>query len=147
MANSGGIIWRNKDLNDLRTELGARGAGGREVVDEILEEAGQFGRDKMVEYIETRGTGWQGHRGRIESGKMDDSVGWTMLPREGAKGGVRVGWINPADREQYFLYQEYGFTQPSGHDVPPMHALTDAFVETREKVRKDINDAIKAGKI
>lgn len=145
-----GIIWRNSDLNGLQTQLAARGAGGKEVVSEILEEAAQFGRDKMVEHIETRATAWgrsQGRTGRIETGKMDDEVDFVVGESKAGRQKISVGWVNTAEREDYFKWQEQGFTHTDGHDVPPMHALLDAFIETREKVRKDIAEAIAAGRI
>lgn len=46
------------------------------------------------------------------------------------------GWFGWGDDDvkPYFIYQEEGFVHArSGKHIPPMHALLEAFVETREK--------------
>lgn len=103
-------------------------------VREAVHEAGVQGENLVKEYISTRGVG--GKQGRIETGKMRDSVGHRNTGnRYSAK--TAFGWIEQGP--EYTPYQERGFRHTSGTSVPGMYALSDAF----EKVRADVEAAIR----
>lgn len=115
-------------------------------VEDAVSEAVAYGEARMLEYIETRGTGRTWAReyekngikrsasvpGRVWTGAMRDAVA-SELDRAGfgnMKG--RFGWLQQQDN--YFLEQEHGFM--SGNiPVPAMHALYDAREDAIEHLR------------
>lgn len=105
----------------------------RDEAAEIAEDAAEYGADLMREYIATRGTGYVGKgaratpEGRIDTGKMYDSVGVSPVRVRKSDIVVDFGWTEAA--EAYFLEQE---NEPTRGGHPPMHALLDAKVQTRE---------------
>lgn len=139
------VVWRNGDLKRMSTEIRAKGAGGREAVTEILARTAAEAGDDMRRYIETRGTGYMDRPGRVETGQMLGDVAATDRTNDvvvtGKKVTGKVGWgINGGKVEPYYLYQENGFQQKSGHNVPPMHALLDSFIRWRERVAAEIKE-------
>ena len=131
-------------------------------------ELATIGRDKMVEYIETRGTGrrWTvpmrakeidpvgGLRdgsfpGRVNTGRMRDAVR-ARFERGATQMRSAFGWIG--NTEPYFYAQEYGFTaggfRPSVN-VPGMFALRDArqyVVNILPRLAKKYSNRIARGK-
>lgn len=105
-----------------------------EATEESVKEAGQFGEDRLHEYIETRGTGytWKYPRdgrtgsfpGRVATGKMLRAAKYRINKvRSGLQ--IRLGWVT-GTREEYFKYQEGGFRHQSGIEVKGMYAVQDA---------------------
>jgi hypothetical protein len=141
---SGGIVWRNGDLNDLTTRAAFYIKEIEREAAQVVDETAKEGAEVMRGYIEVRGTGWRGHQGRIEQGTMIDAVqSVTEKTNEGVRG--RFGWgVRGGLMENYFRYQEQGFTiASSGHVVPPMHALLDSFIKVREDFIRKIVKIIK----
>lgn len=141
------IYFRGSDFGDIGNFIASIPRQMRERSDKVLGDMGDYGANLMREYIRTRGTGWRGHTGRIETGKMLRGV---RVRRSRATGeGIRWGWANPED---YFGYQEYGFTinsagsdYASRKDVVPMHALQDSWFLTRQKFIREINRELRKG--
>lgn len=117
-----------------------------EQVEQAVADAVAFGQERMVDYIESRGTGRTWAReyekdgikrsasvpGRVWTGAMRDAVS-QELDRAGfgnMKG--RFGWLQTQDN--YFLEQEHGFMSGS-IPVPAMHALYDAREDAIEYLR------------
>lgn len=143
------IIWRNKDLNDLRTELNARNAGGRQVLTEVLTDIADEAVEKMVHTIETIPSGLvPGKIGRVDTGLMRDSVKRSEVTSASRKTSVKVGWTDT--KERYFLFQEQGADNAFGaatgqggvRRIPPMHALLGAFIWAREELRQRIEHLV-----
>lgn len=123
-----------------------------EGVDEAMDDAGQFGEDLMKQYIETRGTGRVWSRpsasgrdrstpGRVDSGKMRDAVGHRKTTQGGSR-QLRIGWVS-GTREDYFQFQETGFTHVSGVPVEGMHALQDATDAALTQLMQDLRRNVK----
>lgn len=109
--------------------------------EELQIELARAGRDKMKEFIETRGTGetWTRRRrakglqgrlrrgsypGRVNTGNMRDSV-TVRFEGQGSRKAAAFGWIR--NFEDYFGYQENGFYHVyAGRRVRGMFALRDA---------------------
>lgn len=131
--------WTSNSPEQLKAELNGRGAGGRAVVQEILQEVTEQAAEDMRTYISTRGTGYKGHVGRIETRQMLEDVHQEAVKINGSKISQSWGWTQRF--EDYYMKQEAGFTQPSGHRVPPMHALLDSFVKAVAKTQQDLQRA------
>ena len=133
-----GLVWRNGDLNQLATKLSARGKDAERIAEEILDTVVEQAAWDMRNLIETRGTGYNGHTGRVEQGYMLADVGENQgeIEKSGHTLTGRFGWgVNGGPVEPYYLYQEQGFKNSwTGRDVPPMHALLDAFVKARNNM-------------
>lgn len=127
-----GVVWRNNDLNDFTTRAAFYIKEIEREAAQAVDETAKQGAQVMRGFIETRGTGYRGHQGRVETGEMLAAVGSvTEKTAEGVRG--RFGWGIRQPAEDYYRWQEQGFTiASSGHDVPPMHALLDAFIQVRE---------------
>jgi hypothetical protein len=134
-------------------------------------ELANIGKEKMVEYIETGGTGktWlkpmpakkiplsgsprsSSLPGRVNTGRMRDAVRVKL-----EKGNKRVtagfGWIDaPSGDEEYFKAQEYGFSAGGfrrAMSVPGMFALRDArlyVVTVLPRIAKKYQNRIAGGK-
>lgn len=140
------IYFKGSDFGDLASFIGGIPKEMRKRSDKVTLDMGEYGVALMRQYIRTRGTGWRGHTGRIETGAMLRRV---RLRRDSKGNGVRWGWPNP---EKYFGYQEYGFTHrsrasdyASRKDVVPMHALMDSWFLTRQKFLREINRELRKG--
>ena len=117
--------------------------GVRQANEDLQIELATAGEEKMKELIETGGTGnrWSkpyrakynpargdlragSFPGRVNTGNMRDSVG-RRFERGQTKTFAAFGWIR--NREDYFLFQEYGYTHAqAGVEVKGMFALRDA---------------------
>lgn len=137
-----GVVWRNRDLRDLETTIRAIPDTVMERLEPAIKEASREGARLMREYINSRGTGYRGHRGRVESGKMLEQVSNTAERVDSTRLQARWGWIK--DRERYFLYQENGFRSTmTQQDVAPMHALLDSFIRVRTQFIADVSKAVR----
>ena len=133
------IVWRNRDLNDLKTVIHNLPARAEKNLTSVVKESSREGARLMREYILTRGTGYRGHTGRVETGKMLASVTNTAT-RSGNSVRGSWGWLRT--QEDYFRYQENGF-RAFGSNAPqaqvePMHALLDSFFKVREDFIADV---------
>lgn len=107
----------------------------------IIKEATENGETDTKRYIENRGTLKSGKQGRIETGKMRDSVDSEYKDNGKAGATGKFGWIN--EFERYFGLQEEGFTHTSGVSVEGMYALTDAGNEAESFVVSEIDKVIR----
>lgn len=101
-----------------------------------LDESMKEGEEITQTFIATRGTSGTGKQGRVDTGKMLDSVGSEakLLNKDEAEG--RFGWLN--EQPFYAEYQERGT-----EFIPPMLALSDAAEITIQELDRKIGDAIK----
>lgn len=141
------IYFKGSDFGDLAGFIASIPKEMRRRSDKVTQDMGEYGGNLMREFIRTRGTGYRGHTGRIETGKMLRAV---RVRRDSNGQGVRWGWSRGSER--YFGYQEYGFTIASGvsdyasrKDVVPMHALMDSWFLTRQKFVREINRELRKG--
>lgn len=103
---------------------------------EALKEVIKEGDDEVRKIIGTSGTGWKGHTGRIETGKMQTSTSAQMInPLTG-----RFGWPNA---EKYYQYQEEGFKHRNGRVTPPMHALVGGFLLAKSSLQKRLTRIVR----
>jgi hypothetical protein len=135
-------------LNQFTARLRTRAKDIDNSATEIAERAAEFGAARMREYIATRGTGYvgKGYRatpeGRIDTGQMYDDVGVSQVRHNPSGIAVNFGWVG--DVESYYAAQEEGFTNPfTGRPVPPMHALLDATIETRQYFYSELRKRFK----
>jgi hypothetical protein len=101
-----------------------------------LDESMKEGEEITQTFIATRGTAGTGKQGRVDTGKMLDSVGSEakLLNSDEAEG--RFGWLN--EQPFYAEFQEAG-TQY----IEPMYALSDAAEITIQELERKLGDAIK----
>lgn len=136
-----GIVFRNGDLNHLRTRVLKIPDTILDSAEELVRETSREGARKMRENIATRGTGYRGHSGRVETGEMLQNVRNTA-EREGTHVRARWGWLSK--QENYFRWQEQGFYNwRSESDVEPMHALLDSFIQEREEFIRELLKLVK----
>lgn len=108
-------------------------------VERFVQRAIDDGADRMVEVIDTSGTGWVGKgaratpEARIDTGRMRDSVS-NQVTRTRTNITGTMGWgVAGHDAEDYFLEQEEGFINPwTGEFVPAMLALRKGSVEQQK---------------
>lgn len=101
--------------------------------EEILADVLQVGANLMEEFIRTRGL--SGKSGRIDTGRMLESVGWSMTSASGVLLSGEFGWTE--DQELYFLFQEEGTSR-----ISPMLALFDAGAAVREELLASLAGAL-----
>lgn len=135
------------DVTNLAKKLDKLENALKEELQDLTTEAANYGADRMVEYIATRGTGnlwekpWDGKAGsfigRVTTGKMISSVG--ARSEQGPKQSRSAfGWIRNV--EDYFKYQENGFYHwLSRINIEPMFALRDARIDVVNKLPSLIN--------
>ena len=127
MTNTQQFVGKATAYSDSLSNTGAQ----------LVVESAALGAETMQHIIETSGTGWEGrlgpNDGRIETGKMRDSVDYDKRASRGLSRGTgrlsrsaRFGWINTM--EDYFMYQNEGFTNiakgyPSADGGPPGYTL------------------------
>lgn len=101
-----------------------------------LQNAMKEGEEITQTFIATRGTAKSGKQGRIDTGKMLESVDseTNLTGRDEAEG--RFGWLRK--KPFYAEFQEAG-TQY----IEPMYALSDAAAIVIDELVKDINDNVK----
>lgn len=127
----------NADYDRFVLTLDLMRKGMKNDVMRIVDDAVKTGGEKMDEFISTRGTS---KPGRIDTENMIGSVAATEAEWTGTSVRGKFGWPK-AYAEDYFFYQENGFYHVgAGRDVPPMHALLDAYVIVREQLLQDLSD-------
>lgn len=101
-----------------------------------LDESMKEGEELTQTFIATRGTSGTGKQGRVDTGKMLDSVGSEakLLNKDEAEG--RFGWIG--EEPFYAEFQERGT-----EFIPPMLALSDAAEITVQELDRKLGDAIR----
>ena len=130
------IIWNNRDLNDMKTVLLAKGAGGTKVLTEVITDIIEEASLKMVNTIETTPSGLvPGKIGRVWTGTMRDAVGSDPVTSSGGEVKGTFGWTK--EQWEYFKFQENGTGNGRG-SIPPMHALLGAFIWAREELKTRI---------
>lgn len=139
------VSWRG-DLRMLRMRIENLPQEQLDQAAQIMEDVTEEGADMMREYIRTRGTDKSGKAGRIETGKMLDSVE-SAVHRNPKSVRGEFGWgVSGGPHEKYFDYQENGFKHwISGENVPPMHAMLDAFMRMRIKFFARMRSEMGAG--
>lgn len=98
---------------------------------------------KMREYIEERGTGWNGHKGRINTGEMLEAVSHAVINDKKTVTG-KWGWgLENKAVPIYYKAQEGGFViWNSGHKVQAMNALLDSYVWAVEELLGELRSSI-----
>lgn len=130
------FIWKNRDLEDLKTELNGRGAGGAKVLTEVLTDVLEEAVDRMKETIDTTPSGLvPGKSNRNDTFTMRENMNYKPVTASG--GRIKGVWGWTGKQEDYFLLQDFGYSR-----VPPMHALLNSFVWAREEVRRQISDLV-----
>lgn len=137
--------WANRSLSEMSS-----------VAKVIVEDAVVEGASVMRDHIMTRGTDkqwggfWpsraQGRKdhstsARFDTGEMRDSVESQMLTITNARVVGEFGWLK--NQQEYFQYQEKGFTHRNGQVIPAMNALRDAFTYAVNKVETELGKAFK----
>jgi hypothetical protein len=132
--------WANRNVNEIQ-----------KVAESIVQDAIIDGASVMREHIMTRGTNkewgsfWpsraQGRKSRstearFDTGEMRDAVDSQMLRSSRSFVAGEFGWINK--EEDYFRYQEKGFTHRNGAVIPAMNALRDARTYAISVVEKEM---------
>lgn len=122
-----------RGFDKVQAQLRTRTTRLREEAAEIAEDVAEYGAELMREYIATRGTGYVGKgaratpEGRIDTGQMYDDVHVGPVRVRKSDIVVDFGWIDHF--EDYYLTQE---NDPTPAGFPPMHALLDATIQTRQ---------------
>lgn len=119
--------WRGKQI------------GLDNVANEAAEEFARVGAERMVEYINTRGTGWVGRgaeafpEGRVDTGDMRRDVKSDIRSQFGRK-TASFGWLDR--KQEYYSLQEVGFHHTSDKRVKGMYALADAGEDAMEAYKR-----------
>lgn len=102
-------------------------AAGRELVaclTSAMKQATEFGADVARDVVETSGTGYQGRRGRVDTGIMVGAIDADSSESAGIIEG-RFGWLKGTP--YYLIFQEYGFRHYiTGELIEGMRALREA---------------------
>lgn len=134
------VDW-GSGLNKFTAVLRSKARALRENSDDVVLDAAEFGAAKMRYNIMTRGTGYVGRgaratpEGRIDTGQMYDDVSIGEIRHNPSGVAINFGWTGNV--EEYYRIQEDGFG-----NVPPMHALLDAAIETRSYFYKRIKEIV-----
>lgn len=130
---------RFDDPNKLARMLNGKIDKAGSTIQETVEEAIQAGAFLMQETIMTKGTNkqWSGFwpsraqgrkdrstTARFDTGEMRDSVQSRLLVSTKRRASGEFGWLT--NQEDYFVYQDKGFTHRNGQIIPAMNALRDA---------------------
>lgn len=106
-----------------------------EVRDAVIDTARE-GAEEARNNVATRGTAKSGKAGRIETGRMINSINSEVLSSGGLEVEARFGFKGEPD---YTVYQEGGFTHNrSGEWITGMYAVTDAAMNAEEKLRSRV---------
>lgn len=107
---------------------------------DAVKDAGKSGENLTKHNIETRGTARSGKRGRVETGRMRDSVTSSFSGNKYVSVS-RFGWLE--EEPFYAIFQELGFEHRSGVQVEGMYALSDAGEEVWMDLQRDIDRIVK----
>lgn len=135
-----GAVWRNRDIEGLRTALNARvdliRARGEELMERITAEAAE--EMQRIILASTTPTGDRRvenggrYAGRYVTGEMyNDVLSSVEVSSDGKVITGRFGWLK--EWEDYYLYQEGGTGK-----IKAMHALLSSFIHAREKLRAEL---------
>ena len=116
-----GIVmsWFEAQVDELRDN-------GRNAVQETTQE----GAELVRRYISTRGTAKSGKAGRIETGRMLDSVDSQIITDSRDEIVGRFGMENAPE---YAVFQEYGT-----RTIEAMYAITDAAEQMGDKFISEV---------
>lgn len=146
MSGKNRFIARATSFEENLISLGANAA-----VD-----AARLGAEVMEQTIQTSGTGYKGHEGRIESGGMLRDVDYDKRATAGesrtnrTSRSARFGWIS--GWEDYYKYQELGFVnrlkRVANSGGPPgytygMKAYANGYYAAQERLRANIQGITK----
>lgn len=101
-----------------------------------LDESMKEGSETTQTFIATRGTSGTGKQGRVDTGKMLDSVDSDAKLLNDNEAEGRFGWLN--EQPFYAEFQEAGT-----RFIEPMYALSDASEITIQELDRKLGDAIK----
>lgn len=107
---------------------------------DLIAEAARRGEEITKHHIESRGIS---KRGRVDTGRMRDAITSKVSTDTANRVQAHFGWLS--EKQDYFGYQEGGFTHTSGKTIEGMYALTDAaeevFADLAEDIRRNIKNA------
>lgn len=127
-------MFNNRDLEKMKTTLTTMSLEAVTQSEEIISEVTKEAAEDMHNNVD-----------RIDTERMKGSVSYITEKLRG-----KFGWYigDTIDQDQavrnrpdpaanhYFVYQEHGFQNAfTGANVPPMHALLNAFVKARERLK------------
>lgn len=104
--------------------------------EDLVTSAAEQGEAIMKYHVETRGTAKSGKRGRVETGKMVNSISSDIVQASPESVTAKFGWLGlPPEHAQF---QEPGFRHVGGMQVEGMYALADAFEEVVANLNEDV---------
>ena len=130
-------MFNNRDIERMKTSLLALTNEAMEQSEEIIRDLTSDAAEDMYNNVD-----------RIDTERMKGSVSYLVDKNRG-----KFGWYidDTIDQDQavrdrpdpaanhYFVYQEHGFKNAfTGANVPPMHALLNAFVKARERLKDEL---------
>lgn len=130
------VGWRG-DIRKLQARIENLPEELLDMAEDIMEDEMRIGAEQMranIRKADTPTSIAEGRQGRVKTGQMLEDVEHNVERfRRSVKG--EFGWgVNGGRYEKYYDYQEQGFKHfRSGKDVAPMHALLEAFMNTRER--------------
>lgn len=128
-----GLVWE-QSLNTMIARV-------KDIPSNLVEESIQL----VEEAVEEGASIMENNIDRIDTGLMKGSVSSSKPAVEGTTVFAEFGWgVGGTEVRDYFKYQEYGFRHAgSGKDIPPMHALTGAFLEVWERFKGRLSRAVR----
>lgn len=142
---------RFDDPNQFARRLNGRIDAAGSTIQEAVQDAIDAGALTMRDNIMTRGTNkewgssWPSRafgrkdrstKARFDTGEMRDSVKARLLVSTKRRASGEFGWLD--NQQDYFLYQDQGFTHRNGAVIPAMNALRDARTEAIKVVKQRI---------
>lgn len=133
------MVSRFDDPNEFARRLNGKIDKAGSTIQEAVQIAIDAGASNMRENIMTRGTNkewsssWPSRaygrksrstEARFDTGEMRDSVTSRLLVSTKNRSAGEFGWLD--NQEDYFKYQDKGFTHRNGAVIPAMNALRDA---------------------
>lgn len=110
-------------------------------VEKAMAGALEFGKNQMVDTIETSGTGFEGRRGRVVTGEMRDEVRAQQSRGKDSVTGL-LGWLEGTP--MYAKFQELSFQHYlTGKTVEGMYALANAREEVWDEFIRGCDDCLK----
>lgn len=129
-----GVVWRNSDLNELRTRINQQQRIAADAAEQVIQMTTEEAVDLQKQLLDqavtmtgaariSRGRGRTA--GRNDSGTMIDAIDRTVEAEQGRIVG-RYGWVD--GYQEYFRYQDFGTSR-----IPAAHSLLDSFVSLRSR--------------
>ena len=114
----------------------------REVAKETVREVADDSAFTMQSIIATRPSAQSGKTGRVETGKMMDSVQSRKVHETKDALDVRFGYLR--GRQLYYALQDQGFTHvPDGAWIQGTYALDDSYEWAGSELRKRLGDNLR----